>query len=443
MNKFYTQTLLYNFTVKCMADTEEEIYSTMFTSLKHPARRKILRMLSGKPMTFMQLVETLGVSTSHLTYHLESLGELISKTEDGHYKLSTFGEATVNAMRGVEEAPEITPKHRARLPFRWKALFAALLVGVLLLASLSALQYAALNQLSSSQDSLRAQNQQLLSWGIGTSKVATVLHDVAQIDTTKYKTTLLSDTIEYRSDIGAAEEVLRYSLTSSESNLDAILRFRNNHFSRYQLNPIESSPILTQLQPSDLLENAKAALNRYKTYTGDSYIDEMSSLLATLTKTENTEITQGNLKLKVTVSGAGNGEFQWLYTESGIDYPSKSLDMIFENRLLTEMTDGYFLFTVGSTNLAISHDQAISIAKNYAKTLTWNIDGKPVTGFNVLDTPVSAELAPHPRTGSTGLIPYWYIVMRLDRVYSGGINTLTVGIYADTGQVAHVQMLST
>ena len=71
-----------------MADTEEEIYSTMFTSLKHPARRKILRMLSGKPMTFMQLVETLGVSTPHLTYHLESLGELISKTEDGHYKLS-------------------------------------------------------------------------------------------------------------------------------------------------------------------------------------------------------------------------------------------------------------------------------------------------------------------------------------------------------------------
>ena len=246
-----------------------------------------------------------------------------------------------------------------------------------------------------------------------------------------------------RQDIGAAEEVLRYSLTSSESNLDAILRFRNNHFSRYQLNPIESSPILTQSQPSDLLENAKAALNRYKTYSGDPYLDEMSRLLVTLTKAENTEITQGNLKLKVTVSGAGNGEFQWLYTESGIDYPSKSLDMIFENRLLTQMTDGYFLFTVGSTNLSISQDQAISIAKNYAKTLTWNIDGKPVTGFTVLDTPVSVELAPHPRTGSTGLIPYWYVVMRLDRVYSGGINTLTVGIYADTGQVANVQMLST
>ena len=425
-----------------MTGSEEEIYSIMFTSLKHPVRRKILRMLADKPMTFMQMVEVLGVSTSHLTYHLESLGELVSKTENGQYKLSTFGEATVSAMKGVEEVPEIESKHRLKLPFKWKALFALLLVSILVLASLSTLQYASLNQLSSNQQSLQAENQQLLSWGIGTSKVAAVLHDIAQIDITKYRTNLLSDTIEYRSDIGAAEEVLRYSLTSSESNMDGIFRFRNNHLSRYQLNPIESSPIYTQPQPNDLLENAKAALNRYKANSGDSYLEEMSSLLATLNKAENTEITQGNIKLKVTVSVGGNGEFLWLYTEKGIDFPSKSLDMIFENRLLKEMTDGYFLFTIGNTNLDVSKEEAVGIAKNYAKTLTWNIDGKPVTGFNVLDEPVSVELAPHPRTGSTGLIPYWYVVLRLDRVYSGGINTLTVGIYADTGQVAHVQMLS-
>ena len=425
-----------------MTGSEEEIYSIMFTSLKHPVRRKILRMLADKPMTFMQMVEVLGVSTSHLTYHLESLGELVSKTENGQYKLSTFGEATVSAMKGVEEVPEIELKHRLKLPFKWKATFAVLMVGILLLASLATLQYTSLNQLSSNQDSLRAENQQLLSWGIDTSKVVSVLRDVAQIDITKYKTTLLSNTIEYRSDLGATEEVLRYSLTSSESNIDGIFRFRNNHFSRYQLNPIESSPIYTQPQPSDLLENAKAALNRYKANSGDSYLEEMSSLLATLNKTENTEITQGNIKLKVTVSVGGNGEFLWLYTEKGIDFPSKSLDMIFENRLLKEMTDGYFLFTIGNTNLDVSKEEAVGIAKNYAKTLTWNIDGKPVTGFNVLDEPVSVELAPHPRTGSTGLIPYWYVVLRLDRVYPGSINTVTVGIYADTGQVAHVQMLS-
>jgi hypothetical protein len=40
-----------------------------------------------------------------LTYHLESLGELVSKMEDGRYKLSSFGEASVITMKGVEETP--------------------------------------------------------------------------------------------------------------------------------------------------------------------------------------------------------------------------------------------------------------------------------------------------------------------------------------------------
>lgn len=424
-----------------MASTEEEIYSIMFTSLKHPVRRKILRMLADKPMTFMQMVETLGVSTSHLTYHLESLGELLSKSEDQYY-LSTFGQATVSAMKGVEEVPEIKVKKRIDLPNKWKALFAGLLICVVLLSTLTGLQYASLTQLASAQDSLKAENQQLLSWGIGTSSVASMLHDVAQIDISKYKTDLLSNTLEYRADIGASEEVLRYSLTSSESNIDAILRFRDNHISRYQLNPIESKPILTQTQPNNLLENAKATLERYKAYSGDAYLDEMISLLSTVNTSTDTEVSQGNMRLKITFGEAGNGELKWFYTEQGIDYPSKSLDMIFENWYLKELTDGYFLFSIGTSNLEVSQDKAVTIAKNYVKGLTWNIEGTQVSGFNVLDEPVSVQLAPHPRTGSSGLIPYWYIVLRLDKTYAGGINTVTVGIYADNGEVQHVQMLS-
>ncbi|MGO8805362.1 MAG: ArsR family transcriptional regulator [Candidatus Bathyarchaeia archaeon] len=44
-----------------MSDAKEEIYSTMFSSLKHPARRKILRVLSEKPLTFSEMLNLLGV----------------------------------------------------------------------------------------------------------------------------------------------------------------------------------------------------------------------------------------------------------------------------------------------------------------------------------------------------------------------------------------------
>ncbi len=425
-----------------MAGTEEEIYSTMFTSLKHPARRKILRLLAAKPMTFMEMVDTIGVSTSHLTYHLESLGELIIKSDDGKYRLSSFGEATVAAMKNVEDVPEIQIKRRFGLPFRWKMLFAGLLVCIILLASLTTLAFVNLNQIAGNQKALEQENQQLLSWGVGTNKVTSLLGDVAQIDVNSYKTSLLSNTLEYRSDIGAAEEVIRYSLTSSTSNMDCYFRFRNNHFSRYQLNSIESTPIQIQNQPSSIIENAKATLNRYKLYSGDTYLDDMAGLLEMASSSGSNEMTQGNLKLKIVDDSSGNGRVTWTYTEQGIDYPSKSLDMVFENRVLTELTDGYFLFTIGSTNLNVTQEQAVQIAKDYAKTLTWTIDNQQITGFNVLDQPVSVQLAPHPRSGSTGLIPYWYVVLRLDRTYTGGINTLTVGVFADNGQVVDVQMLS-
>ena len=35
-----------------MSGSDEEPYSTIFASLKHPIRRRILRMLSKQPMTF-------------------------------------------------------------------------------------------------------------------------------------------------------------------------------------------------------------------------------------------------------------------------------------------------------------------------------------------------------------------------------------------------------
>ncbi len=94
-----------------MSDSGEETYSIMFTSLKHPARRKILRMLAEKPKNFSRILEELGISSSHLTYHLENLGELVTKMDDGKYRLSAFGKAAVLTMKGVEETPDIKPKH--------------------------------------------------------------------------------------------------------------------------------------------------------------------------------------------------------------------------------------------------------------------------------------------------------------------------------------------
>lgn len=88
-----------------MEEPEDEVYSTIFNALRHGVRRNILRMLEEREHTFTDMEEKLGLSSSHLTYHLDSLKELITKTETG-YKLSVFGRAAVDMMGQVESPPK-------------------------------------------------------------------------------------------------------------------------------------------------------------------------------------------------------------------------------------------------------------------------------------------------------------------------------------------------
>jgi DNA-binding transcriptional ArsR family regulator len=84
-------------------EINEETYSLIFNSLKHPIRRNILRMLVDGPLTFSEILDGLSIDSAHMTYHLEQLGELIARTSDGKYKLSSIGIAAKNLMRRVEE----------------------------------------------------------------------------------------------------------------------------------------------------------------------------------------------------------------------------------------------------------------------------------------------------------------------------------------------------
>jgi len=421
---------------------EDEIYSTMFTSLKHPVRRKILRMLGQKPMTFTEIVEELEISSPNLTYHLESLGELVYKMDNDRYKLSAFGQATINAMKSIEEVREVEPKRRT-VTSRWRMFSVGLMVAVILLASFAALQYNSINELASAQQSLTTEIQRLQAYGAGSDKAFGFLKNVTKLDTTAYALSLVDNDVIWRTDLGGmAEENMEYSLDDGHLNrINVNLRFFNNHFYRYDLLVTESTPLFVQPQPSDVLQNAKFTLARYKAYSGDDYLTKMSNMLDAVSRVENNkEVIDGNLKL-IIYTDAWSVRFTWMYTENGIDYQAKSLQMLFQSNILTLMTDGYFQYTIGNTNLAISRDQAIDIAKNHVRTLTYNIEGQPVSGFTVQNEPVSVQQVPHTRGNSVALYPYWYVQLKLNQIYAGGLNVVTVGIYGDTGVIADVQLI--
>lgn len=432
-----------------MPDSGEETYSTMFASLRHPARRKILRMLAERPKTFSEILEELGISSSHLTYHLENLGELVSKIGEGKYRLSAFGEAAVLTMRGVEEVPATPRKQIVALPIRWKTFLAVLMIGIVVLGSVSSMQFISLNHISSEYEQLvndfdrvSTENERLSSYGVSTNSFVSFLQDVIQLNMTKYAARLESHSIEHPLTLGGiAEENLRYTFTSDESELNVDFRFRNQTLSRYRLDVLEFAPLYSQPQPTNVLDMAASLLERYQNYADSPYLTQMRGLLETVTVVEDLQTTQGNMKLAISTEG-NDVVIQWMYTISGIDFQSKALNFRFDNGVLEELLDGWFLFSVGSTEVNVSSDEAVEIAKNSAKDFSWIFEGIEVTDFIIREEPLSISLLPHGREDPLALVPYWYIILQLDKFYLGDINRIAVGLWADTGEVHDIDALT-
>ena len=401
------------------------------------------------------MLEELAIPSSHLTYHLENLGELVVKDENGKYELSSFGKAAVSMMKGAEEVPDAHAKRFSALPLRWKTFYALFIVAIVLLATMSYYQFTSFNNLSNSYNALqksynyvKAQNQQLLlsNTSDNAAEARTIIQDVVQIDTSKYQMTLTSDTVQVRTDLdGLVEEIMQYSLVNNASRFDLTLRFRNGHFSLLQINQLEGSPnfplIYTEPQPTDVVQACQGLLDRYESTFNDSYTSQITTLMASANDM-TTEQTLGNTKLQLS-SYNGDADVSLMYTDNGTDFQAKSIHLVYENYALAEFSDDWFLYNVGSTQVNISQDQAVQIAKTAAKNYSWNANGTQVTNFQILDNPVSAELYPKPRTDVLTLYPYWYVTLYLDKTYPGGVSEIGVGVWADTGQVASIQAIAT
>ena len=83
--------------------SEEELYGPIFSALKHPIRRKILRILNRGEANYSELLEALGVESGHLNYHLKAMEPLLKKSGEGAYGLSEYGRIALRTMREAEE----------------------------------------------------------------------------------------------------------------------------------------------------------------------------------------------------------------------------------------------------------------------------------------------------------------------------------------------------
>jgi hypothetical protein len=198
---------------------------------------------------------------------------------------------------------------------------------------------------------------------------------------------------------------------------------------------------------TNTLEMAKEFITKYQTVSSFSYYSMMGSMLDNLEINKNITKTSGNTKLEVT-GNTSYTSFRWTYIVNGVEAPSKCVALKFENGFLKYFVDTWSIYTVGNTDLNISEAEAIDIAIKATENYSWNVsmggDNPPVTitEFNIVGVSETTSMIGNYATKneSRGGDPFtlysgWRIKLYFDKLYSGYVYGLNVGIWADTGEV--------
>ncbi len=275
-----------------------------------------------------------------------------------------------------------------------------------------------------------------------------VMSSVIGLDLTKYNVTM----INYLSDNpaiygGMQHEVMLFNLTSSQNSLDVMCQFINNSLAFYSLYQREgASPIYAQSSPSTITEVTKYALQRYFTYSGLQIAQDAQNTLDNFVGTTPTNITQGNLELRVTTPDNYNStQIDWLKNINGADYPTGLSIHFNQKNTLVNFSDLSRFYSLGNTNLTISRDDAINIAKKEA----FSNNKMNITSSDGYLTQVTLELPSQPQVVQLSTAcrqPLTYSPIWQIQFYSnnpiGGTNGYQVGIWADTGEIQYSHLTS-
>ncbi len=274
-------------------------------------------------------------------------------------------------------------------------------------------------------------------------KALSFLADVVSIDVGKYNVTLVSDGSPYNVVNSADQEEVRYKLENSKNTLDVTCLFKNNALVWCTIYVLSGSPVYTQTPSTNLLDQVSTLLDRYQNYTSSSRYQGMKSMLSLLQTADDTAAILGDAKLVIHSDGVAKG-FEWTYIYNGVEAPGLQIE--FFNGILETFNDQASLFTIGSTTTNISKEKAIDIALDRVKDFSWTVGLDPstaieVTNFTVLSENAQIKLSMQPREDST-LYPFWRVDLYLDKVYAGGVSSIAVGIWADTGEISYCKALS-
>lgn len=267
-------------------------------------------------------------------------------------------------------------------------------------------------------------------------KAATFLGNVVGLDMAKYEPKLISQ-IDFPADAsGVAKGTMLYNLKAQGSTLEVICNFRNNVLVSCNVNPLEGTPLLAQ-PITNALDSAKNLLDRYQSYSKASYVQPMRSTLNAVTELKPMTAASGDLKLTITTKDYVY--IEWMNTPNGIHNMYNRVILAFQNGAFKMFSDSWNRYPIGSADVVISRENAISIAKAQVQSFSYEVGNITVGNLTVSSKSefVRANLTMQPRENA--LYPHWEIFLPLDKVYPGFTTGIRITLWADLGEIISIK----
>lgn len=277
-------------------------------------------------------------------------------------------------------------------------------------------------------------------------KALDLITNVLPLDNTKYTASLamynkpssgLADNVN--------EEYVTYNLVNNGEVTTVSCAFKNGRLFTLMATAPPTVGLFYTSPSSDLLDLAKGTMERYQTFLADRSLSEMIAVLGEVKSITNATINSGNIKLEVTTDSYGT-IFYWKHVYNGVDYDEVSIVFQQTRRLL--IGDRQSRYKMGSTEIKIPEEQALETAIKYVENYSYEaIKGTgedetriTVRDFNISRERTTVELTNAERDGL--LYPYWNVKVALGDLYPGNVYGFSVGIWADSGEVAQLGTLA-
>ena len=228
-----------------------------------------------------------------------------------------------------------------------------------------------------------------------------------------------------------------FKFRSFESDLDVGTEFRNGELRWCMLYPVKGSPAFVSPASSDVLNIAKDTLDRLQAFSAKEYLPTMRSMLESVTELQSSKTSNADFTQEIAVKG-NDVTISWAPFANGLTNQQNQLILEFKDGNLMFFADYLGMYKIGSSDVKISEQEAVQIAKERARAFSWVQDNETVSNVTVLDNPFIAKLSLQNR-GNATLYPLWEIKLALDKMYPGGVTSFQVFIWADTGEVSSVK----